>query len=133
MRLSFVDLIWRIFTYYLGPWIHNCVGHFNHRYFVLFMTYLVISCAYFVVFGWRPFVISLDLLTSEVRWFISTSQEVQSMSICIVKKRGRGMAHIYSFLFLILYYLYYSVAILFPSAFDGVFNDSCNMYGFSNW
>ncbi|KAI8333316.1 DHHC palmitoyltransferase-domain-containing protein [Chlamydoabsidia padenii] len=44
------------------PWIHNCVGHFNHRYFVLFMTYMVLSAIYFLVFGWRPFIICLDIL-----------------------------------------------------------------------
>lgn len=30
------------------------------------MTYLVISAAYFVAFGWRPFIISLDLVNSDV-------------------------------------------------------------------
>ncbi|KAI9317282.1 DHHC palmitoyltransferase-domain-containing protein [Dichotomocladium elegans] len=47
------------------PWIHNCVGHFNHRYFVLFMTYLVVSAAYFTAFGWQPFMVSLDLMNDE--------------------------------------------------------------------
>ncbi|CDH57151.1 zf-dhhc-domain-containing protein [Lichtheimia corymbifera JMRC:FSU:9682] len=47
------------------PWIHNCVGHFNHRYFVLFMTYLVISAAYFIFFGWQPFMLSLDLFNDD--------------------------------------------------------------------
>ncbi|CAO3698789.1 unnamed protein product [Rhizopus stolonifer] len=48
------------------PWIHNCVGHFNHRYFVLFMTYLVLAAAYFVIFGWRPFILCMDL--TELDW-----------------------------------------------------------------
>ncbi|OAD70663.1 hypothetical protein PHYBLDRAFT_171410 [Phycomyces blakesleeanus NRRL 1555(-)] len=47
------------------PWIHNCVGHFNHRYFVLFMTYMVVSAAYFAVFSWRPFIISIDFVNTE--------------------------------------------------------------------
>lgn len=25
------------------PWINNCVGHFNHGYFVLFITYLCLA------------------------------------------------------------------------------------------
>lgn len=29
------------------PWINNCVGHFNHRFFFLFMVYLLIGCVYY--------------------------------------------------------------------------------------
>ncbi|KAI9253218.1 DHHC palmitoyltransferase-domain-containing protein [Sporodiniella umbellata] len=48
------------------PWIHNCVGHFNYRYFVLFMTYVVVAAAYFVIFGWRPFILCMDF--NELDW-----------------------------------------------------------------
>ncbi|KAJ2959699.1 hypothetical protein NQZ79_g4849 [Umbelopsis isabellina] len=48
-----------------GPWIHNCVGHNNHRYFVLFMTYMVISAFYFVAVSWQPFIITLDFINTE--------------------------------------------------------------------
>ncbi|RUP48032.1 hypothetical protein BC936DRAFT_145042 [Jimgerdemannia flammicorona] len=44
------------------PWIHNCVGHFNHRYFLLFMTYMVVAALYFVIVAWGPFLRSLDFL-----------------------------------------------------------------------
>lgn len=50
----------------LGPWIHNCVGHFNHRYFVLFMTYLVFAAVYFVICGWRPFMLCMDFTDLDV-------------------------------------------------------------------
>ncbi|ORX46491.1 zf-DHHC-domain-containing protein [Hesseltinella vesiculosa] len=51
------------------PWIHNCVGHFNHRYFLLFMTYMVLSAFYFVLFAWRPFIVSLDMLNTDWPYF----------------------------------------------------------------
>ena len=33
------------------PWINNCVGHFNHRYFVLFLTWLGLGCLYVSMFS----------------------------------------------------------------------------------
>jgi len=33
------------------PWLNNCVGHFNHRYFFLYMLYMVIGCLFLMAFG----------------------------------------------------------------------------------
>ncbi|XP_065343644.1 palmitoyltransferase ZDHHC16 isoform X2 [Cloeon dipterum] len=33
------------------PWLNNCVGHFNHRYFFMYMVYVVTGCLYIMVFG----------------------------------------------------------------------------------
>ena len=30
------------------PWMHNCIGYGNYRYFVLFMAYLLLGCIYVV-------------------------------------------------------------------------------------
>lgn len=32
-------------------WLNNCVGHFNRRYFLMFMVYIVIGIIFLIVFG----------------------------------------------------------------------------------
>lgn len=38
-----------------SPWVGRCVGHYNHRYFYLFMCYLLFAALYFFVSGWCIF------------------------------------------------------------------------------
>jgi len=45
------------------PWLNNCVGHYNHRYFFMYMVYMIVGCAFLMLFG---FEILFDLV------FIST-------------------------------------------------------------
>jgi palmitoyltransferase len=37
------------------PWINGCIGHFNHRYFFLYMTYTVLGCLFIMTFGFEIF------------------------------------------------------------------------------
>ncbi|XP_041476969.1 palmitoyltransferase ZDHHC16-like [Lytechinus variegatus] len=37
------------------PWINNCVGHFNHRYFMLFCIYMTIGTIYVTISVWPQF------------------------------------------------------------------------------
>ncbi|CAJ1342886.1 unnamed protein product [Effrenium voratum] len=41
------------------PWINNCVGFNNYRYFCLFMLYLALGCLYVVVMGYHLFLRSV--------------------------------------------------------------------------
>ncbi|CAO3563206.1 unnamed protein product [Mortierella alpina] len=36
------------------PWIWNCVGHFNVRYFMMLLTYTTLVCIYYVYMGLGP-------------------------------------------------------------------------------
>lgn len=44
------------------PWLNNCVGHFNHRYFFLYTTYLALGVLFLICFGWE---LGWDLLWPE--------------------------------------------------------------------
>jgi len=37
------------------PWLNNCIGHYNHRHFFLYMTFMVIGCAFLMSFGFEVF------------------------------------------------------------------------------
>ena len=38
-------MIYTTFCETVGPWINNCVGHYNHGHFVGFLTFAVLGCA----------------------------------------------------------------------------------------
>ncbi|XP_049827649.1 palmitoyltransferase ZDHHC16B [Schistocerca gregaria] len=35
------------------PWLNNCVGHFNHRYFFLYMVFTCLGVLFVIVFGFQ--------------------------------------------------------------------------------
>ncbi|XP_037577347.1 palmitoyltransferase ZDHHC16A isoform X2 [Dermacentor silvarum] len=35
------------------PWLNNCIGHFTHRYFFMFCSYVLIGIIYLMIFGYR--------------------------------------------------------------------------------
>jgi len=37
------------------PWLNNCVGHYNHRHFFLYMLFMVIGCSFIMAFGFEIF------------------------------------------------------------------------------
>lgn len=50
------------------PWINACVGHHNHRYFYLFMAYLLVGCVYFIAFGSSLFYHEVVMGETEFVW-----------------------------------------------------------------
>ncbi|CAG8559642.1 7449_t:CDS:2 [Ambispora gerdemannii] len=76
------------------PWISNCVGYFNHRYFVLFMTYLVFGCFYFIAIGWKPFIKSIDIL-DEYNEIITSQTTVEFYNNQHAKKLARQKGEVF--------------------------------------
>ncbi|XP_076069666.1 palmitoyltransferase ZDHHC16 isoform X2 [Oratosquilla oratoria] len=35
------------------PWLNNCVGHFNHRYFYMYMVFMVAGTVFIMLFGFE--------------------------------------------------------------------------------
>ncbi|BES99368.1 DHHC palmitoyltransferase [Nesidiocoris tenuis] len=33
------------------PWLNNCVGHYNHRYFFMYMVFIALSTLFIMIFG----------------------------------------------------------------------------------
>lgn len=36
------------------PWMNHCVGHWNHRYFYMFLIYALIGCLFLIMIGYQP-------------------------------------------------------------------------------
>ncbi|XP_077501928.1 palmitoyltransferase ZDHHC16 isoform X1 [Amblyomma americanum] len=35
------------------PWLNNCIGHFTHRYFFMFCSYVLLGIIYLMIFGYK--------------------------------------------------------------------------------
>lgn len=55
------------------PWLNNCIGHYNHRHFFQYMTFMVIGCAFLMTFGFEIFYEEFI-----EHWGITSSEEVKA-------------------------------------------------------
>lgn len=55
----------------LSAWINNCVGHYNFRYFFLFLVYITLGCIIFSIFSYHPFLSTFALQQKEIGIIIS--------------------------------------------------------------
>lgn len=62
--LKWTIIVVRSFIFFFGnnyyltlyvAWVSNCVGFYNHRYFVLFLFYLWLGCSYVAIMSFQPF------------------------------------------------------------------------------
>ena len=52
------------------PWLNGCVGHFNHRFFFLYMIYTVLGCLFLMILGF-------EILWYEVFPYNNQDEELQ--------------------------------------------------------
>ncbi|KAJ6243319.1 palmitoyltransferase zdhhc16 [Anaeramoeba flamelloides] len=43
-------------------WINDCVGHYNHKFFLQFLTYCCLGCLYIVLCTFTPFLVDIGFL-----------------------------------------------------------------------
>ena len=65
------------------PWINGCIGHFNHRYFFLYMVYTVLGCLFIMVFGFE--IIFYEIFPSDSR--SETAVQNENLILFIFSRR----------------------------------------------
>eukprot|EP00055_Hartaetosiga_balthica_P007877 m.27952 g.27952 ORF g.27952 m.27952 type:complete len:379 (+) comp5995_c0_seq2:47-1183(+) len=65
------------------PWTHNCIGHYNQRYFFLFMAYLWVGCVYVCLSMFDLFRLRMAL-----RYSTSSLSTLDFQRALVLKKQG---------------------------------------------
>lgn len=52
-KVSLFALVTKIFLNNPVAWLNNCVGYYNHRYFFLYMMYMVVGVLFLIIFGFE--------------------------------------------------------------------------------
>ncbi len=82
------------------PWLNNCVGHWNHRHFFLYMVFKVAGCLFVMAFGFE--IMYLELFgsgpTSEESSSSSTMSWVPTVAILSDLTSRRSLIMLEAFL-----------------------------------
>jgi len=66
------SLVWKFYLYFCSPWVNNCIGFWNRKYFMLLLLYVLLSI-YFA------FLTMIPAFIDTIQWHINVSYATVSL------------------------------------------------------
>ncbi|XP_064465552.1 palmitoyltransferase ZDHHC16-like [Ornithodoros turicata] len=81
------------------PWLNNCIGHFTHRYFFLFCSYILLGILYLMIFGYS---IAYDEYFGNLHEDTTINTKAPDAATVLESRNGTATAHRYCITFTVL-------------------------------